>query len=281
MKPVYISDLDHTLLRSNASVSDFTRQSWNAKTSTHRLSIATARSFHSASIILDTFHINAPMILLDGALILSPEYEIIDAKFVNEQLANELIDEARHFNGMQPFVIGLKGEGLDEFFDVPKKRNPVQARILQNYPNDERIREHERIYAGKASFKLVYMGTKDQLIALTSHLSTRFGAYFELKLSPENYSGGYFLTILHPLADKADGLRRTSHHLDIDLQHFVVFGDSLNDIGMFKIAGTSVAVANALEETKQHASIVLERSNDEDGVAHYLNASDEQTLHPF
>ncbi len=39
---------------------------------------------------------------------------------------------------------------------------------------------------------------------------------------------------------------------------------------MFKISGTSVAVKNALEEVKREASIVLEYSNDEDGVARYM-----------
>jgi hydroxymethylpyrimidine pyrophosphatase-like HAD family hydrolase len=39
---------------------------------------------------------------------------------------------------------------------------------------------------------------------------------------------------------------------------------------MFKLAGTSVAVSNALDEVKELADIVLPHSNDEDGVAQYL-----------
>ena len=49
-----------------------------------------------------------------------------------------------------------------------------------------------------------------------------------------------------------------------------VIGDDLNDIKMFKIAGTSVAVNNALDEVKKEASIILPHSNDEDGVAKYI-----------
>ena len=40
-----------------------------------------------------------------------------------------------------------------------------------------------------------------------------------------------------------------------DTTRLTVFGDSVNDIGMFRLAGTSVAVANALEEVKAHADI--------------------------
>ena len=273
MKSVFISDLDHTLLHSNATLSEYTRQSWNAKAQEHHLSIATARSFYSASKLLETFTINAPMILLDGALILSEQHDIIDAKFLDEAKANALIGQVREFMDLQPFVVGLIGEELKESFDIPIKRNGVQERILKNYQFDTRILEHTRIVARPATLKLVYMGTKTQMLSLIAFLNQHFEDIFELKVSPESYSGGYFLTILHPQGDKAHGLRTLSQNLNIDLKHFTVFGDSMNDIGMFKLSGTSVAVANALDEVKQHANIILNRSNDEDAVAHFLNQS--------
>ena len=63
-------------------------------------------------------------------------------------------------------------------------------------------------------------------------------------------------------------------YLERDSQDITVFGDSVNDIGMFKLAGTSVAVSNALDEVKAVANVVLEYSNDEDGVAHYLEQNE-------
>jgi hydroxymethylpyrimidine pyrophosphatase-like HAD family hydrolase len=42
---------------------------------------------------------------------------------------------------------------------------------------------------------------------------------------------------------------------------------------MFRLAGTSVAVANALDEVKEVADIVLPHTNDEDAVAKYLKHS--------
>jgi len=39
---------------------------------------------------------------------------------------------------------------------------------------------------------------------------------------------------------------------------------------MFKLAGTGVAVKNALDAVKAEATIVLEETNDEDAVAKYL-----------
>jgi hydroxymethylpyrimidine pyrophosphatase-like HAD family hydrolase len=59
-------------------------------------------------------------------------------------------------------------------------------------------------------------------------------------------------------------------HLGRETADVTVFGASVNDIGMFKLAGTSVAVSNALDEVKEVADIVLPHSNDEDAVAKYL-----------
>ena len=47
-------------------------------------------------------------------------------------------------------------------------------------------------------------------------------------------------------------------------------GDNFNDVGMFELAGISVAMANAQEGVKELAKIVLPHTNDEDGVAKYL-----------
>jgi hydroxymethylpyrimidine pyrophosphatase-like HAD family hydrolase len=58
--------------------------------------------------------------------------------------------------------------------------------------------------------------------------------------------------------------------MGIDKKDVTVFGDNINDLGMFEWAGTSVAVKNALEEVKQKADIVLPHTNDEDAVAKYL-----------
>jgi len=98
-----------------------------------------------------------------------------------------------------------------------------------------------------------------------------FGKELEYKLSPEKYSDGWFLTILHPEGDKAHALQKVADYIGRDTADITVFGDSVNDIGMFKLAGTSVAVSNALDEVKAVADVVLPHSNDEDGVAKYLN----------
>jgi hypothetical protein len=50
----------------------------------------------------------------------------------------------------------------------------------------------------------------------------------------------------------------------------MVFGDWHNDLHMFELGGVNVAMANAVEEVKAAAAIVLERTCEEDGVACFL-----------
>jgi len=273
LNKIYITDLDHTFLRSDLSVSPFTKEVWNTKAQESIVSIATARSYYSAMKLLPDLTFNAPMILLDGTLIATPDKKIIDTKFVDTAAANDLIVEAIKFDNIHPFVIGLKNDQLDETFDFPLTQTPTQEKVLLNYRDDARLLEFEHVVAKDQTFKVVYMATKERLVALTAHLENIYGDTFHFKLSPENYTGDYFLTIVHPLGDKAHALHKVCEYIGRPLDDVTVFGDSINDIEMFKLAGMSAAVSNALQETKAVANMILPHSNDEDAVAHYLNST--------
>lgn len=269
-RPIYITDLDHTFLRTDQSVSDFSAQVWNAKSKNAVLSVATARSFQKTHNFLDKLHLDAPMILLDGTMIVTPEKKLIDVKLVNKVLGDAIIDEGAKFS-IYPFIIALTDMAtLDEAFLFPTMLNEYQNGVLENYRNDPRMIECKNIRAMDMNLKLVYFGDHKTLKPLTEHFQKIFGKELEYKLSPEKYSDGYFLTILHPEGDKAHALQKVMDYLKRDTSDVTVFGDSINDIGMFKLAGTSVAVANALDEVKAVADVVLEHSNDEDAVARYL-----------
>lgn len=53
------------------------------------------------------------------------------------------------------------------------------------------------------------------------------------------------------------------------MEDITAFGDDRNDLDMMEIAGTAVAVANAIDEVKAIADYVT-ACNDEDGVAKYI-----------
>ncbi|UFH60354.1 HAD-IIB family hydrolase [Sulfurovum mangrovi] len=268
--PIYITDLDHTFLRTDQSISDFSAKVWNELSRDSILSVATARSFQKTHDFLGKLHLHAPMILLDGTMVVTPEKKLIDIKLINKELGDAIINEGKKYD-IFPFIIALKDMELNESFNVPTTLNLYQKGVLNNYANDPRLRVHKEIHAEEMNLKIVYFGSYETLKPLTDHLQKTFGKELEYKLSPEKYSDGWFLTILHPEGDKSHALATVAEYLGRDTHEMTVFGDSINDIGMFKLAGTSVAVSNALDEVKEVADIILPHSNDEDAVAKYLS----------
>jgi len=243
MKQLYITDLDHTFLNSNQEISNFSKEVWNSISQKVRLTVATARSFAKIEEFFDGMVLNSPLILLDGALLVTPQKEIIDIKPMDKSLVDEIIYESKKFD-IEPFLLAMDNrESLSEAFIIPKNMNSYQSTLIdERYTHDPRLRREKSIQAPKDTLKMVYIGDKTSLSLLTEQLKKIFGTNIETKLAPEHYMGCWFLTILHPLGDKANAVKKLSEYLNIPLEQTTVFGDNINDIGMFKIAGTSIAI---------------------------------------
>lgn len=271
MKNIYITDLDHTFLKTDLSISDYTKKIWNSYADESIMSVATARTYKKTMQFIDGIEVNAPMILLDGALIATADKKIIDTKFISQDVGNMIIDEGSKL-GIYPFVIALADENLNEAFLHSTVLNKHQQAVLKRYSVDDNIEAQSDLSAMENNFKMVYMGEEDLLLELSENLENIFGPELKYSVAPEAYTGCHFLTILHHEADKSHGIKSVSEYLGFDLERLSVFGDNFNDMGMFELAGTSVAMANAQVEVKDMASVVLKHSNDEDGVAKYLES---------
>ena len=170
MKKLYITDLDHTFLRTDQSVSDFSTKVWNEKAKESILSVATARSFQKTHDFLEKLHLDAPMILLDGSMIVAPDKTLIDVKTINKALGDAIIDEGARY-GIYPFVIALKDMDLNEAFLFPTTLNNHQHGVLENYRNDPRMVECKNIRAMEMNLKLVYFGEYNTLSPLLTILN--------------------------------------------------------------------------------------------------------------
>ena len=129
MKNIYITDLDHTFLKGDLSISPFSKQIWNSYADSSIMSIATARTYKKSMQFLHDIEINAPMILLDGALIATKEKKIIDTKFIAKEVADEIIEQGEKL-GIYPFVLSLAEGKLNEAFLHSDILNPYQQEVL-------------------------------------------------------------------------------------------------------------------------------------------------------
>ena len=271
MKKLFLTDLDKTFLRSDLTISDFSKEIWNQKVKEgFLLSIATARSLKKSLDFLYGLKLDIPLILLDGAMVATANKKAIKINYLDKEITKDILDISKKFN-IEPFIVGLKDNSLNEKFLYPKKLNIYQKELISSYKNDNRLRAKDSITPLEKNLKLVYMGDKETLKALKDELKEIFGKNLELKLSDDPYIDCHFLTILHPKGDKAHALEEILNYTNLDTKNLCVFGDSHNDIKMFKKANLSIAVKNAVKELKQEADIVLPYTNDEDGVAKYLS----------
>lgn len=77
------------------------------------------------------------------------------------------------------------------------------------------------------------------------------------------------IEINHSEVNKGNALKWLCKKLGIDMSQLIAFGDGGNDIDMIKAAGIGVAMSNACGELKNCADVIT-KSNDEDGVAWFL-----------
>ncbi|WP_456452263.1 HAD-IIB family hydrolase [Hydrogenimonas sp.] len=270
MQPFYLSDLDLTLLRSDMRVSPFTREVWNcAVEKGARLSIATARSHTGVTKLLEGLHLEEPMILLDGVMIARADGEILHLAAINRELGDAIVEKGYRATGLYPLLVGMEEEDGERFV-YPKKRSRCQEELLATFHNDRRLMDADPFRAMARNLKIVYVDDEATTAELERVFRERFGDAIEIKRSKDPYIDCWFMTVLDKEGDKAHALARLEEIEGVDRAHTTVFGDSHNDLGLFAMAGRKIAVANAIDELKAAADIVLERTNDEDAVANFL-----------
>ncbi|MCH9813251.1 MAG: HAD family hydrolase [Epsilonproteobacteria bacterium] len=270
MQNLYITDLDKTLLKTDLTISKFTENIWNQLCDNGiKLTIATARSGVKSLKLLKNLQLHHPMIVMDGAMIISREGEILRSYALGFDDANIVLELGKQYQ-IDPFFIGIDERGTERFIHSTNLNN-LQKELLIEYKNDKRIQQQTRLKPLTENIKIVYIGDHLPLSILKDDLVAQFGDKIEIKFSKDPYIDGYFLTILHPKGDKAHALEALQEMETFKPLSLTVFGDSHNDIGMFHKADTKIAVSNALDEVKDIATHILPHSNDEDGVARYLN----------
>ena len=70
---------------------------------------------------------------------------------------------------------------------------------------------------------------------------------------------------------KGEALQWLCSRLAIPMTEAMSFGDSMNDESMIRLAGMSVAMVNGLDSIKDMARYVTELSNNQDGLARFVD----------
>lgn len=247
-----LTDLDRTLLRSDGSVSERTKQV--LKRCQERgilVVIATARYWIGAERYIEE---------------IQPDYEITtDGTLI-------------HRHGEQIYSCNLDIESTNQIVqDLLARDSKTEITVAAGrrvFWNSNHISESEKLH------KAVYNDYQEPLSIPANKIVAELPDYEtaaqiadKKRCRLQSYRGENWYAFLPETAGKVQAIRELAKLLDISVSDIAAFGDDINDIEMLRMCGMGVAVANAVAEVKDIADSVT-LSNDEDGVAEWIENND-------
>ena len=250
-----VTDLDGTIVRTDRTISERTRQALKAVEASGRLVVfVSGRPPRWLHEIADATGHTGLAVCSNGAMCYDLHTErILWTEWLVPEAMAEVVRRLRPAIPELAWAIEYGAEfGQDlsyrHHYDLDAK--PIQAPIeeLIERPAAKLLARHPSIDA-------------DTLMAQAIELAGDVATF-----THTTYSGGGLLEISAHGVTKASGLARLAREQRISAAHAVAFGDMPNDVPMFAWAGWSVAVANA-HPAVQAAADEITASNDDDGVA--------------
>jgi 5-amino-6-(5-phospho-D-ribitylamino)uracil phosphatase len=249
-------DLDGTLLTSNKTVS---HQSIEAvKRCLDQgiyVVIATARSMGFVEPIYNQLNLRDPLICVTGGKVWEkPQGELWAYHTLPLSIAKAIITLADEHNWFLSTTVGdIRYWRKDLTFRVdviPRDVKMVNSNI------EALIDEPVRILARNP----------EAIEAIQNLCQTQFAGQCRTEIFYNSDGTAESLMVVAIGADKGSALQLVLSRLEIDPAQVLAIGDNGNDVPMFKVAGTAVAMANALNPIKLEANIIAP-DNDHDGVA--------------
>ncbi len=270
-RTVYITDLDGTLLRNDATLSPYTIDTLNHLIRRGMMiTAATARGLIGLQVIgLDRIHFRLPVIALGGVLLYDiGNRRILHACEMATSTVAAILDTFRAL-GRQPQLYRRRGNEVHIYYT---HMNTLEAELARRV--DTNGRSYERFYHRVGQLRnspaifFSCQGTELQQKQLAERLSSIAGIR-TICYRDTYHKDNWFVEICREDADKGRALEKLRER--VHAERVVAFGDNANDLSMFRVADLACCVENASDQTKAAADAVI-LANEQDGVAQYLNA---------
>ena len=266
-KTLYVSDLDGTLMHKDLKISDFSVRTINALVEKGvAFTYATARSISSAGTITKDLKLNLPVITRNGAVLADNNTGKIIEKALFTEKEVEMLKEMLPELPKTGFVSCYFGDDMKKVFAGSLHTAELQG-YLDYYKDDPSVvtvSALSEMFMGNPGYVTI-IGNKVETEPL--YLRTREYNGWECLFQKDVYRDEYWLEIAPRNSTKAKSILKLKEEYGFD--KLVVFGDSANDITMFRIADEAYAVSNAVDELKALATGII-GSNEEDAVAKFL-----------
>jgi Cof subfamily protein (haloacid dehalogenase superfamily) len=251
------TDLDGTLLRSDQSISDRTRDAIHAAEDAGLLVVvATGRPPRWIAPIVDVLGDRGLVVCANGASVFDPAaHELVETSDLAPELVAELLDD---LDAVLPEVIYGVEQQFDYSIDEAVHRLKVDPNDLWPGIQVGPIRS----FLDRPVTKLIARTPPPPRAGLAAEVQRVLGDRALVTHSTDES----FLEISRPDVHKAATVERLLERSGIAAGEVVSFGDMPNDIEMLRWSGHGVAMGNAAPSVRDAADEVT-ASNDDDGVA--------------
>lgn len=261
MKKLIAIDLDGTTLNAQSLISPKTEQTLKkAIDNGHYVSIATGRPYRMSHQFYQQLGLTTPMVNFNGALVHIPEkkWDLESEDNIERDLVFDILAQKKELQldfvaaeNKETFYIDTL-DGFDPKFFASKATldNLLTAKNLRTNPTSMMVRT-----------------TPNQAEKVADTLTKQYGDYIDVR------TWGGPMPILEMVAkgiQKAHGVDQVANFLSVKPADIIAFGDEHNDEEMLSYAGWGVAMNNATDKIKSVANDVTEKTNDQDGLADYL-----------
>ena len=261
-KKLIAIDLDGTTLNQQSKITSKTQRVFQkAKEAGHIISIATGRPYRNSKYYYSQLKMDTPMINFNGALCHLPnETSWSDQyhKTISRELAIDMLDLKKDFDIQLIAAELLDTVYADEDFlpypdFFPNGQQDTQKLSAANLKSDP-------------TSVCVFTAQENQELIINKIIQ-RYGDLVEVRTW-----GGQTpcLEIVSAGVQKALGVERVASVYGIKQQDIVAFGDEDNDYEMIQYAGHGVVMQNGIQALKDIANDITEKTNEEDGLALYL-----------
>ncbi|MDE6148685.1 MAG: HAD family hydrolase [Ruminococcus sp.] len=265
---LYVSDLDGTLLNKNAKLTDYSQKTINQLMETGmNFTVATARTYATVSKILNGLNVNAPIILMNGALIRDLQKdEYVYSAIIDNSVSKNIITII-HEMKLYGFMYTIQNGDMVPYYEeiaTPEMRAFYEERKNRYYKQFLQTSDFGLVNDNSLYFS--FINKKENLMPFYDKIKD----FQDIKLTfyRDVYSDDlWYLEIFSPNASKENAVNFLKSQYGYD--KIICFGDNLNDISLFNASNRKYAVENAAVELKQLADEIV-GSNDSDGVAKFL-----------
>jgi Cof subfamily protein (haloacid dehalogenase superfamily) len=258
-------DLDGTLLRSDHSISVRTAGALKELEKRGCVPvISTGRNYQGTKIFLEQLTLHGPVITSNGAMISdSRNGGIVHQWPLPDDISRWVYLEARrrkiHFQGFgyQNIYFENKGREAEYYEDITGLTG-----VIVNFDEWEEFNFIKALLIGPPDRP---SGEWPELYAFQRDVQEKFGDRLY-----HVFSRPHYLDLMSGGCSKGIALEQISRDLSVGRSRVAAFGDALNDLEMLEFAGISVAMKNAHPELRERCSHVTGYSNDDDGVADFI-----------